>query len=173
MKHLWRGFPLCKPFIESFWPSFDPEHEKSRQGWMETTENQPSEWWQKAQIGAEMTPICAWDCLITRRSEVQVLLPQPSWVTKIDTLTWNPWEIRGFSVFMPCFFKACFIDTQGHFRALGRTWTKFSADLACFMVGFTLLDTFYCSSFLNNLKLFIEEVGITFWYQPLFSLSNP
>ena len=93
--------------------------------------------------------------LITRRSEVQVLPPQPSWVTKIDTLTWNPWEIRGFSVFMPCFFKACFIDTQGHFRALGRTWTKFSADLACFMVGFTLSDTFYCSSFLNNLKLFI------------------
>ena len=24
---------------------------------METTENPPSEWWQKAQIGAEMTPI--------------------------------------------------------------------------------------------------------------------
>ena len=82
-----------------------------------------------------------------------------SWVTKIDTLTWNPWEIRGFSVFIPCFFKACFIDTQGHFRALGRTWTKFSADLACLMAGSTLSDTFYCSSFLNNLKLFIEEVG--------------
>ena len=111
--------------------------------------------------------------LITRRSEVQVLLPQPCWVTKMDTLTWNPWEIRGFSVFMPCFFKACFIDTQGHFRALGRTWTKFSADLACFMAGFTLSVTFYCPSFLNNLKLFIEEAGITFWYQPLFSLSNP
>ena len=30
------------------------------------------------------------------------------------------------------------------------------------MVGFTLSDTFYCSSFLNNLKLFIEEVGILF-----------
>ena len=30
-------------------------------------------------------------------------------------------------VFMPCFFKACFIDTQGHFRALGRTWTKSTA----------------------------------------------
>ena len=104
------------------------------------------------------------------RSRVRNCYPLPYWVTKIDTLTWNPWEIRGFSVFMPCFFKACFIDTQGHSRALGRTWTKFSADLACFMVGFTLLDTFYCSSFLNNLKLFIEEVGIIFWYQPLFSL---
>ena len=65
------------------------------------------------------------------------------WVTKMDTLTWNPWEIRGFSVFMPCFSKRVFIDTQGHFRALGRTWTKFSADLACFMAGFTLSDTFY------------------------------
>ena len=101
--------------------------------------------------------------LITRRSEVQVLSPQPSWVAKIDTLTWNPWEIRGFSVFMPCFFKACFIDTQGHFRASGRTWTRFSVDSACFMAGFTLLDTFYCSSFLKNLKLFIEEVGIILW----------
>ena len=111
--------------------------------------------------------------LITRRSEVQVLLPQPSWVTKMDTLTWNPWEIRGFTVFMAHFFKACFIDTQSQLRALGRTWTKFSADLACFMAGFTLSDTFYCSSFLNNLKLFIEEAGITFWYQPPFSLSNP
>ena len=30
------------------------------------------------------------------------------------------------------------------------------------MVGSTLLDTFYCSSFLKNLKLFIEEVGILF-----------
>ena len=40
-------------------PSFDPEHEKSRQGWTETTENSLSEWRQKAQIGAEMTPICA------------------------------------------------------------------------------------------------------------------
>ena len=109
-----------------------------------------------------MTPICPWDCLITRRSEVQVLPPQPYWVAKIDTLTWNPWEIRGFSVFMPCFFKACFIDTQGHFRASGRTWTKFSVDLACFMVGSTLSDTFYCSSFLKNLKLFIEEAGILF-----------
>ena len=87
--------------------------------------------------------------LITRRSEVQVLLPQPSWVTKIDTLTWNLWEIRGFSVFMPCFFKACFIDTQGHLRVSGRIWTQFSADLACFMVGSTLSDTFYCSSFLK------------------------
>jgi len=28
------------------------------------------------------------------------------------------------------------------------------------MVGSTLSDTFYCSSFLKNLKLFIEEVGI-------------
>ena len=28
------------------------------------------------------------------------------------------------------------------------------------MAGFTLSDTFYCSSFLKNLKLFIEEVPI-------------
>ena len=35
-------------------------------------------------------------------------------------------------------------------------------DLACLMAGSTLSDTFYCSSFLNNLKLFIEEVGIIF-----------
>jgi hypothetical protein len=28
------------------------------------------------------------------------------------------------------------------------------------MVGSTLSDTFYCSSFLKNLKLFIEEVPI-------------
>ena len=27
-----------------------------------------------------------------------------------------------------------------------------------------------CASFLNNLKLFIEEAGITFCYQPLFRL---
>ena len=166
-------FLLWKLPVKRSWPSFDPESEKSGQGWTETTENPPSERWQKAQIGAEMTPICVWDSLITRRSEVQVLLPQPSWVTKIDTLTWNPWEIRGFTVFMAHFFKACFIDTQSQLRALGRTWTKFSADLACFMADFTLSDTFYCSSFLNNLKLFIEEAGITFWYQPLFSLSNP
>ena len=26
---------------------------------VETTENPPNEWWQKAQSGAEMTPICA------------------------------------------------------------------------------------------------------------------
>jgi len=30
------------------------------------------------------------------------------------------------------------------------------------MAGSTLSDTFYCSSFLKNLKLFIEEVGILF-----------
>ena len=36
-----------------------PEHEKSRQGWAETMENPPSERRQKAQIGAETTPICA------------------------------------------------------------------------------------------------------------------
>ena len=66
------------------WPSFDPESEKSGQGWTETMENPPNEWWQKAQIGAEMTPICAWDCLITRRSEVQVLPPQPDRVDVTD-----------------------------------------------------------------------------------------
>ena len=38
-------------------PTFDPEHEKSGQGWTETTENPPSERWQKAQIGVEMAPI--------------------------------------------------------------------------------------------------------------------
>ena len=99
---------------------------------------------------------CVFECC----SHFRILPPQPSWVTKIDTLTCNPWEIRGCSVFMPCFFKACFIDTQGHLRVSGRIWTQFSADLACFMVGSTLSDTFYCSSFLKNLKLFIEEVPI-------------
>ena len=38
-------------------PSFDPEWNWNGQGWTETTENPPSERWQKAQIGAEMTPI--------------------------------------------------------------------------------------------------------------------
>ena len=107
---------------------------------------------------------------LTPYVRVRILLPLPSRVTKIDTLTRNPWEIRGFGVFIPRFFKACFIDTQGHLGVSGRIWTQFSADLACFMAGFTLSVTFYCSSFLNNLKLFIEEVGIIFWYQPLFSL---
>ena len=38
--------------------TFDPEHEKSRQGWTVTMENLPNKPCQKAQIGAEMTPIC-------------------------------------------------------------------------------------------------------------------
>ena len=53
-------------------------------------ENPPSEWRQKAQIGAEMTPICPWDCLITRRSLVQVQPPQPHCATKKDIAPENP-----------------------------------------------------------------------------------
>lgn len=45
--------------MKSSRPTFDPEHEKCRQGWTETMENPPSERRQKAQIGAEMASICA------------------------------------------------------------------------------------------------------------------
>jgi len=51
----------------SLWPTFDPEREKSGQGWTETMENPPSERWQKAQSGAETAPLCAWDNLRTCR----------------------------------------------------------------------------------------------------------
>ena len=33
----------------------------------------------------------------------------------------KPLRNQGFQRFYALFFQACFIDTQGHFRALGRT----------------------------------------------------
>ena len=99
-------------------------------------------------------------------ARVQIPPSAPRSVTKMDTHTWNPWEIRGFNIFNRHFFNVRFIDTKGCLRSLGRIWTKSSATSTVFCGA--------CNA-LRRLFLFLEKFFLNYfdwgWYHIMIPTS--
>ena len=83
----------------------------------------------------------------------------------------KPLRNQGFQRFYALFFQSVIYRYTRAFQSVRQDLNQIPGWFGLLYGGLYALGCFfYCSSFLINLKLFIEEDGITFWYHPLFRL---